>query len=116
MAPIYAQIIGCGVAACLAGVGYLAARYDIFRKAKWEICPMEGFTYVYVEHLGPYKTVGKSFNKLKAELEAVGMNLSWDKDRFVGAGQLRARMLYIARPAWRSTVAHTPRARLTKYS
>lgn len=46
---------------------------------------MEGFTYVYVDHVGPYKTVGKAFDKLQAELAAAGMDVSWDRHRFVGA-------------------------------
>eukprot|EP00892_Ulva_mutabilis_P006110 jgi/Ulvmu1/3871/UM018_0090.1 len=84
MDPLFAKIIGCSAAAVACSVAYLAARYRVFRTVTWTSGPMEGFTYVYVDHVGPYKTVGKAFDKLLAEMKDAEMPVDFKYDRFVG--------------------------------
>lgn len=85
MDPFFAKMVGFSAAAVACSAAYLTARYSLFRKVTWAFGPMDGFTYVYVDHVGPYKTVGKAFEKLQAEMQAAGTPVEFERDRFVGA-------------------------------
>lgn len=83
MDPLTTKVVAV-LACCVASQIFLAARYRIFRKVTWAFGPMEGFTYVYVDHVGPYKTVGKAFDKLQDEMQKAGTPVHFKHDRFVG--------------------------------
>lgn len=65
-------------------VAKLGAWHGIFHKVEVEEGLMDEISFVYVEHVGPYKTIGKAFNKLISALKEKGIAVRRDQERFVG--------------------------------
>jgi hypothetical protein len=79
-----ARVAG-GLAVLGGALALLAARYGLFHKVTWDEGSMEAITFVYVEQVGPYKSVGKAFEKLVTALKEKGIAVRIHQDRFVGA-------------------------------
>jgi hypothetical protein len=62
----------------------VANRYGVFQRVTWKEGHMEGFKMAYIEHIGTYKDIGKVFDELIQKLKEKGIEMSFDKDTFIG--------------------------------